>query len=138
MTASAVPSSPWYVAAAGTGARRIDRSPAVLPQSFEPKRLCVGRRMAAGRVAIERSLSAARNIRRAGLGEDSSIKAPQSAGRSQCGTGQSVGSEYQVSNKGRLSRENLIRFDCVAESHNVSEIIGHGKQRLNDEIERRS
>jgi hypothetical protein len=29
--------------------------------------LCVGRRMAAGRVAIERSLSAARNSRRAGL-----------------------------------------------------------------------
>src|SRR4030095_12017990 len=52
MPASAVPSSPWYVAAAGTGARRIDRSPAVLPQSFEPERLCVGRRMAAGRVAI--------------------------------------------------------------------------------------
>ena len=34
--------------------------------------------------------------------------------------------------------KNLIRFDCVAESHNVSEIIGHGKQRFNDEIERRS
>src|SRR5262245_65915823 len=74
MPASAVPSSPWYVAAAGTGARWIDRSPAVLPQSFEQERLWVGRRMAAGRVAIERSLSAARNIRRAGLDEDSSIK----------------------------------------------------------------
>ena len=70
---------PRYVAAAGTGARRIDRSPAVLPQSFEPERLCVGRRMAAGRVAIERSLSAARNIRRAGLGEDSSYQS--SSGR---------------------------------------------------------
>src|SRR5262249_39527767 len=70
--------------------RRIDRGPAVLPQSFEPERLCVGRRMAAGRVAIERSLSAARNIRRAGLGEDSSIKASQGAGRSQCGPGQSA------------------------------------------------
>ncbi len=67
MPASAVPSRPWYVGAASTGARRIDRSPAVLPQSFEPERVCVGRRMAAGRVTIERSLSAARNIRRAGL-----------------------------------------------------------------------
>ena len=35
MPASAVPSSPWYVAAAGTAARRIDRSPAVLPQSCQ-------------------------------------------------------------------------------------------------------
>src|SRR5437016_6011201 len=70
--------------------RGIDRSPAVLPQSFEPGRLCVGRRMAAHCVAIERSLSAARNIRRAGLDEDSSIKAPQGAGRSQCGPGQSA------------------------------------------------
>jgi hypothetical protein len=40
---------------------------------------------AAGRVAIRRSLSAARNIRRAGLGEDSPLKAPQGVGRSQCG-----------------------------------------------------
>ena len=38
----------------------------------------------------ERALSAARNIRRAGLGKDSSIKAPQSTGRSQCGPGQSA------------------------------------------------
>jgi hypothetical protein len=30
MPASAVPSSPWYVGAACTGARRIDRSPAVI------------------------------------------------------------------------------------------------------------
>jgi hypothetical protein len=43
-----------------------------------------------GRVAIERSLSAARNTRRAGLDEDSSIKAPQGAARSQCGPGQSA------------------------------------------------
>jgi hypothetical protein len=50
----------------------------------------LGRRMAAGRVAIRRSLSAARNIRRARLGEDSSIKVPQGAGRSQCGRGQSA------------------------------------------------
>jgi hypothetical protein len=47
-------------------------------------------RMAAGRVAIERSLSVARNIRPAGLDEDSSIKAPQGAPRSQCGPGQSA------------------------------------------------
>jgi hypothetical protein len=30
-------------------ARRIDRRTAVVPQSFEPGRLCVGRRMVAGR-----------------------------------------------------------------------------------------
>jgi hypothetical protein len=36
MPASAVPSISRYVAAAGTGARRIGRSPAVLSQSFAP------------------------------------------------------------------------------------------------------
>ena len=85
MPASALSSISWYVAAAGTGARRINRSAAVVPQSFEPERLCVDRRMAPGRLAIRRSLSAARNIRRAGLGKDRFIKAPQGAGRSQCG-----------------------------------------------------
>ncbi len=40
MSASAVPSVSRYVTAAGTGARRIDRSPAVVPQSFEPTTSC--------------------------------------------------------------------------------------------------
>ena len=38
----------------------------------------------------QRPLSAVGDIRRAGLGEDSSIKAPQGAGRPQCGPGQSA------------------------------------------------
>ena len=46
--------------------------------------------LAPGRVAATRSLSVARHIRRAGLGEDSSFKAPQGAGRSQCGRSQSA------------------------------------------------
>ena len=85
--ASALSPPSRHVATAGSGARRVDRGPWVIPQPVEPKRFRPGRRMAVGDAATPWPLSIVGNIGGARLGQDCPVENAQGLGRSKCRSG---------------------------------------------------